>query len=170
MLTVTQLARHCGLSRSTVLYYERQGLLSPTTRSDNGYRWYGETAIQRCQTIARYRAFGLSLASIKDLLHSQEGSSQSRILKTHFDKLENEIHHLREQQKAIIALLRDTDLQENTMVTKQRWVEIMKAAGFDEAAMRRWHQKFEEMEPEEHQKFLESLGIEEEEIKRIRAF
>ncbi|ODN41314.1 hypothetical protein BGC07_17280 [Piscirickettsia litoralis] len=54
------------------------------------------------------------------------------------------------------------------MVTKERWVEIMKAAGFDEAAMRTWHQKFEEMEPDEHQSFLESLGINSEEIKRIR--
>ena len=55
------------------------------------------------------------------------------------------------------------------MVTKDRWVEIMKAAGFDEAAMVTWHQKFEEMEPNEHQKFLESLGINTEEIKQIRA-
>ena len=49
-----------------------------------------------------------------------------------------------------------------------RWVEIMKAAGFDEKSMVTWHQKFEEMEPEEHQKFLESLGIKAAEIKNIR--
>ena len=54
------------------------------------------------------------------------------------------------------------------MITKERWVEIMIAAGFDEAAMRAWHQKFEEMEPDEHQLFLESLGIDSEEIKAIR--
>ncbi|GAL04728.1 transcriptional regulator MerR family [Photobacterium aphoticum] len=45
----------------------------------------------------------------------------------------------------------------------------MIAAGFDEAAMVKWHQKFEAMEPEEHQKFLESLGIDADEIARIRA-
>ncbi len=55
------------------------------------------------------------------------------------------------------------------MVTKQRWVEIMQASGFSEADMYRWHQNFENMEPEEHQKFLESLGINEDEILKIRS-
>lgn len=55
------------------------------------------------------------------------------------------------------------------MVNKKRWVEIMVAAGFGEEEMTKWHQKFEELEPLEHQKFLESLGISEEEIIRIRA-
>ena len=45
MLTVTQLARECGLSRTTILYYEREGLLAPAHRSENGYRWYGENEI-----------------------------------------------------------------------------------------------------------------------------
>lgn len=55
------------------------------------------------------------------------------------------------------------------MLDKNRWVEIMKAAGLDEATMRLWHQKFEQLEPQGHQQFLEFLGIEAEEIKRIRA-
>lgn len=55
------------------------------------------------------------------------------------------------------------------MLTKNRWVEIMQAAGFSEQEMQNWHKKFEEMEPIEHQAFLESIGINEEEIKRIRA-
>lgn len=54
-------------------------------------------------------------------------------------------------------------------MNKARWVEIMTAAGFTQADMVKWHQKFEELEPEEHQKFLESLGISAEEIAKIRA-
>ena len=41
MLTVTQLAKAYNISRTTILYYERAGLLL-NCRSDNGYRWYGE--------------------------------------------------------------------------------------------------------------------------------
>lgn len=55
-------------------------------------------------------------------------------------------------------------------MTKESWVDIMLAAGFTEADMVKWHQKFEELEPEEHQKFLESLGISQEEITKIRTF
>ena len=91
------------------------------------------------------------------------------ILRNHLNELGKEISHLKKQQKAIVALLQEPKLLEENMVTKDRWVEIMKAAGFDEAAMVTWHQKFEEMEPNEHQMFLESLGINPEEIEQIRA-
>jgi len=37
-LTVTLLARACGLSRGTVLYYESLGLLKPVRRSAGNYR------------------------------------------------------------------------------------------------------------------------------------
>ncbi len=54
------------------------------------------------------------------------------------------------------------------MVNKDRWVEIMKAAGLDEEAMRNWHKQFEAMEPKSHQELLESLNISQDEIKAIR--
>ena len=76
----------------------------------------------------------------------------------------------KKQQEAIVGLLQEPDLLEGNGVTKERWVEIMRAAGFDDEAMLAWHQRFEEMEPDQHQKFLESLGIETEEIERIRNF
>ena len=167
MMTITQLARACGLSRTTVMYYEQQGLLVPACRGDNGYRWYSDSELERLKTIAAYRAYGLSVASISTLLSQQE-ESQSRILKDHFRQLEAEIQHLRAQQQAILALLQDPELLEQEMVTKARWVEIMQTAGFSEADMVKWHQTFEQMEPQEHQTFLESLGIDAEEIARIR--
>ena len=168
MLTVTQLARECGLSRTTILYYEREGLLAPAHRSENGYRWYGEKEIQRLKTISSYRSYGLPIPSIRTLL-AQKGKSQAEILKDHFNELEREIQNLRAQQKAIVVLLQEPQLIEDNIVTKERWVQIMQAAGFSENDMVTWHQKFEEMEPAEHQKFLESLGIEQDEIVRIRA-
>ncbi len=174
MLTVTQLARKFGLSRATILYYEREGLLLPASRSENGYRWYGDTEIDKLQSIVSYRSYGIPVSSISSLINQKEGvsqsqsQSQSQILKDHFKELEKEIHRLRKQQKAIVSLLQEPKLLEDNMVTKDRWVEIMKASGFDEKAMITWHQKFEEMEPEEHQKFLESLGIDAKEIETIR--
>lgn len=168
MFTVTQLARKFGISRATILYYEREGLLTPAFRSDNGYRWYGDSEVERLGAIVSYRSYGIPVVNIGDLLDRKEGMSQFQILRNHLKELGKEINLLRKQQKAIVALLQEPELLEENMVTKERWVEIMKAAGFDETAMRTWHQKFEEMEPNEHQKFLESLGINAEEIERIR--
>jgi hypothetical protein len=46
----------------------------------------------------------------------------------------------------------------------------MKAAGFSEDDMRRWHAEFERAAPGEHQEFLEFLHIPAEELGRIRAW
>ena len=54
------------------------------------------------------------------------------------------------------------------MISKDRWVAIMRAAGLKEQDMHNWHIQFEKMEPEAHQEFLESLGIKADEINRIR--
>lgn len=60
--------------------------------------------------------------------------------------------------------------KEASVISKKRWVEIMHAAGLSEEDMHNWHVQFEKMEPDAHQEFLESLGIEAAEIKKIRKF
>ena len=54
------------------------------------------------------------------------------------------------------------------MLNKERWVDIMRAAGLSDQDMHNWHIQFEKMEPNGHQEFLESLGIGTEEIQKIR--
>ena len=169
MLTVSQLAKKFHISRASVLYYERKGLLKPALRSENGYRWYAEEQIGMLESVLAYRSYGLPLAKIADLVHRDDEAVQERILREQFSALEQEILTLRLQQKAIVQLLKQPQLLEKEMVTKERWVEIMQAAGLSENDMTNWHRNFERMEPEEHRKFLQSLGIDEEEIRRIRS-
>lgn len=166
MFTVTQLARSFGISRSTLLYYEREGLLVPANRSDNGYRWYGVTEKKRLNSIVSYRSYGIPVAEIKELLDRKSGKSQAEIMRQHFNNIEREVNALRQQQRAIVALLQEPTKRKN--VSKDQWVKIMRSSGFDEATMTTWHRTFEEMEPEEHQRFLESLNIDDNEIKVIR--
>lgn len=168
MITVTQLANKFDISRTTILYYEKKGLLKPKSRSENGYRWYGKDEIKTLETIMAYRSFGLPTEKLSDLINRKDEVAQERILRDQFNALEKEILTLRQQQKAIVQLLHQPILMENNMVTKDRWVEIMRAAGLSDQDMTNWHNKFEEMEPQEHQKFLESLDIAPAEIKQIR--
>lgn len=56
----------------------------------------------------------------------------------------------------------------NTNMTKTQWVELFRETGLDEAIMRQWHRLFEQRHPAQHQAFLESLGIGDEEIALIR--
>ena len=54
------------------------------------------------------------------------------------------------------------------MITKEKWVAVMRSAGFTDEDMHRWHTEFEKSAPAEHQEFLEFLHIPAAEIAKIR--
>jgi len=170
MLTVSQLARSCGLSRTTLLYYESIGLLSPACRSGSNYRRYATPQLERLQMICAYRDAGLRLSDIQQIL-DEKSNQATAVLKRRLLELDGEIETLREHQNAILRLLQADDGTWRTSdMTKEKWVSIMHAAGFQEEDMRRWHKQFEQRAPEDHQEFLEYLHIPDEEIGKIRAW
>jgi DNA-binding transcriptional MerR regulator len=167
-MTVTRLARSCNLSRSTVLYYEFIGLLKRPIRTSGNYRSYSERDLDRLRQICFYRDAGLTLADIRTMLDART-SDASAVLRRRFVEIGEAIERLREHQRAIARLLPGTDqLRRNHVVTKEKWTSIMRAAGFSEEDMRRWHKEFEKAAPKEHQEFLEFLHIPAEEIRTIR--
>ena len=169
-LTVTRLARACGLSRSTVLYYESVGLLKAARRSGGNYRVYGERDLARLREVCVYRDAGLSLADIRAILDRPRGDAAA-VLQRRFVGLGAEIETLRARQREIARLLEGTQqLRRMKMVTKQKWVEVMRNAGLTEEQMRRWHMEFEKAAPDEHQEFLEFLHIPADEVARIRTW
>ncbi len=168
MLTVSKLARSCGLSRTTLLYYESIGLMKPAERSDGNYRCYTDKDLQRLRQICMYRDSGLKLEDIRSILERPENDASS-VLKRRLVEINAEIETLRGHQRAILKLLNaKKGLWRLKVVTKEKWVSIMKAAGFTEDDMKRWHSQFEKAAPSEHQEFLEFLHISTDEIKNIR--
>ena len=168
MMTVSALARRCGLSRSTLLYYESQGLLRRPPRTSGNYRAYGEQDLQRVQQIGLLRKVGLSVREIRALL-DRPGGGAAGILERRLVAIDAEIEALRGHQRAILRLLqRSRSFRRTEMITKDTWVSIMRAAGFSESDMSRWHAEFEKHAPQEHQEFLEFLHIGAEDIAKIR--
>lgn len=168
MYTITKIAKQFGLSRSTLLYYDKIGLLSPSSRSDSGYRLYSEKDRERLQIITQFREAGVPLEKIKEGLTGNK-SETSKILRERLDALNCEIGCLRRQQQIIVKLLQDRALRRSTRVlNKKIWVAMLRAAGLDDEGMRVWHAEFENAAPEAHQDFLESLGLPASEIQEIR--
>ena len=169
MESISMTAKAAGVSRSTLLYYDRLGLLKPSRRSRKGYRQYSPADVERLKQICLYRQMGIPLREMKQLLLDSGDVASVDILKRRLRILDSEIANLRKQQRHIVELLKLKQLQEGIeMINKDRWVEIMRAAGLSENDMRNWHIQFEKMEPEAHQEFLVSLGIDSEEIQKIR--
>ena len=171
MFTVTKLARQCGMSRTALLYYESIGLMPPPQRSGGNYRSYGEADLRRLLQICAYRDAGLNLEDIRTILNTKsdrKGKDAAGVLKRRLLELDAEITTLRSHQQAILKLLEHKALGKAKMITKEKWVSIMKSCGFTSEQMDRWHAEFERSAPAEHQEFLEFLHIPAAEIKTIR--
>lgn len=173
-LTVGQLARRCAISRSTLLYYEAQGLLAPG-RSAAGYRRYGEADVARAEQIRAWRATGMAVDAIAALLRDggQQGPIERRLAEIAAD-----MARLREQQEVLLRVLAGATGAAAPLraapgaagIDKAGWTALLRAAGLDDEAMARWHALFEQQAPAAHESFLRSLGLDAAEIRRIRSW
>ncbi len=168
MLTINQVAKKFGLSRSTLLYYDKIGLLSPITRSGANYRLYSAHDVEKMTKISAFREAGLTLDEIKPLVEDSEGDT-SQVLAARLENINNEMNRLRQQQQFIVKLLgKGSLLGQIKTVNKVQWVNILRASGMTDEDMHRWHIAFENDLPAMHEDFLYSLGCEKEEVESIR--
>lgn len=169
MVTVGVLARTHGLARSTLLYYDAIGLLRPAGRSANGYRRYGPEEERRLALICTYRRAGLPLDAIRKAFDGASGGLAA-VLEERLVELDRDIERVRDQQRLVARLLeRPNLLRRERALDKRTWVELLAASGMSQGDMERWHREFERSAPEKHQRFLEHLGLAEDEIAAIRA-
>jgi MerR family mercuric resistance operon transcriptional regulator len=74
-LTRGQLAQRVGVNLETVRFYEKEGLLSPPSRTASGYRQFEEATVNRLEFVKRAKELGFSLAEIRELLVLQDGDA-----------------------------------------------------------------------------------------------
>lgn len=158
MYTVGQLAKAFGLSRATLLYYDSLGLLPCARRTAAGYRLYAAADHERLAQICRYREAGLTLAAIGELLAGAR-SRTAALLTARLDELSGEISRLREQQKGLVRLLLNHQVQERrAVIATADWQAIFRDAGFSDRDQWQWHRDFDAADPERHRQFLEERG------------
>lgn len=168
MYSISKLAQSFNLSRSTLLYYDKIGLLKPMGRSRSNYREYSQADYDRLAQICIYRQAGLSLDAINALLNAPNDSI-SPVLEQRLMELDAQIRDLQSQQRFIISLLMsDRSSEQKDRMDSKKWVEFVSRSGLDEQQRLKWHQDFERLFPDKHQQFLESLGMSEKDIKVIR--
>lgn len=81
-MLIAQLEHRSGLSRDTIRYYERLGLLTPPQRGDNGYRLYDARALVELAFIVKAQEVGFTLQQIKPAiakLHAPPAQCQELI-------------------------------------------------------------------------------------------
>jgi DNA-binding transcriptional MerR regulator len=166
-LTIARAARAVGLSRTTLMYYERLGLIRPLRRAGSRYRTFRPHDLQTLFLIGRWRAIGLPLATIRRLLVDPREIPGA--LRDHLGALEKNVTALQQQRRLTLEMLGGRARGgAGTPVTKAAWTSMFRSIGLTDEQMRQWHARFERSNSAGHLAFLRSLGIGRAEIGRIR--
>lgn len=71
-MQIGEVAARTELSLRTIRHYEETGLVSPSARSQGGFRLYTETDVQRLMVIRRMKPLGFTLDQMRDLLDATD--------------------------------------------------------------------------------------------------
>lgn len=138
MFNISELAKSVGLSRSTLLYYEKRGLLKGR-RQQNGYRIYSDTDRQRLLLLQRLQAGGLNL---KECLDCLDGKIDRDQLGRRLRALEAEI----DAKNRSLALL-------NALLGRD--------------SLKAWHEEVERLAPDLHRDWLMTQGFSSDDATRV---
>jgi MerR family mercuric resistance operon transcriptional regulator len=111
-LTIGQVAKRASINLQTVRYYEGQGLLAPTSRTEAGYRIFSPESVRRIRFIKRAQELGFSLHEIKELLslridaHTTQADIRKRTQAKIVD-VEQKIRHLKAIHKTLLRMTED---------------------------------------------------------------
>jgi DNA-binding transcriptional MerR regulator len=138
MVRISELAESVGLSRATLLYYEKLGLLKGK-REANGYRVYTDADRQRLRLMQLLQAGGRSLQECQACL---DGKLDRDMLGQRLETLEREIAEKTRSRDLLAALL-----------------------GL--GSLRDWHEEVERVAPDLHRAWLMTQGFSSEEAARV---
>lgn len=108
--TIGVLSKHAGVSKDTLRYYEKLGLIPPAIRSHNRYRVYSKNILKTLQLIKHAKQVGFTLSEIKQLLSLKENSTTVCVtvknqIEEKIKEVENNIRELNTAKKELGILL-----------------------------------------------------------------
>jgi len=111
--TTGELAKLCGVSVRTVQFYDAKDLLKPSELTEGGRRLYSDDGLNQLRLICMLKALGLTLASIKGILDSD---NPGKVLLLFLDEQARQIgNEIKDRQKQLDAIkvikesIRDND-------------------------------------------------------------
>lgn len=108
-LRIGDFARLGGTNLRTLRYYGQLGLLSPTARSEGGFRYYRRSDLNRLRMIRDLQALGLELSKIGALLGDRDdwterGELMARVQTALIERkrlIDEHVAHLEEEREHV---------------------------------------------------------------------
>src|SRR6202046_3657228 len=95
-LTIAEVAERTGLTRHTLRYYERDGLMLGVGRAGSGHRCYSENDLGWIELITKLRATGMPIREVRryaELVRAGDGNEDERLapLRAHRERARVEL-------------------------------------------------------------------------------
>jgi DNA-binding transcriptional MerR regulator len=104
LLSISEIAKISRLSRSTLIYYDRLGLLSPVKRGNNKYRYYSYSQITSINLIVTMQELGMPLKDIADLVQHRTPESVMELFSAQSGSIDLEIERRARSRKLLLTL------------------------------------------------------------------
>ena len=90
-----------GVSRQTLIYYDKIGLFGPAEVNEKGYRFYSPTQIPLMRLICMLRDLGVDLDEITRLTSSYDVAEMARKLQERVSELDDQIAELEKERNSV---------------------------------------------------------------------
>jgi len=114
-MTAGQFADKAGVTIRTVRFYDKEGLLSPSHRTNSGHRYYTKQDLARLQRILTLKYIGLTIDEIRRIIH-RDGHEEDlkESLRIQSTIIGQKMEHLRLVQKTVKETLSLLESLEHT--------------------------------------------------------
>ena len=109
-MRIGELSKSTGFQVETLRYYEKEGLLTPVSRTQSGYREYNQTSLKQLHFIRNAKSVGFSLKEIAELLTLRVDRNQyscgevKSIAEQKISQIDNKIKELDKMRKALYSI------------------------------------------------------------------
>jgi DNA-binding transcriptional MerR regulator len=110
-MLIGELSNKTGLSRDTIRFYEKQGLISigRRERRENNYKEYSENTLHKLLTIKRIKGFGFTLNETEEFLAllDKDAATCENVAEKMYEKLKKIDEKIKELQDLKASLSSD---------------------------------------------------------------
>lgn len=108
-MNIGQAAKAAGLSAKMIRYYESIGLVTPTARTESGYRIYRDADLHHLRFIRQARRLGFAVEDVRRLLglwqdHGRASAEVKAIALSHVADLDRRIAEMESMRDALAHL------------------------------------------------------------------
>lgn len=109
-MLISELSQKTGVSKDTLRFYERAGLLNSTNkRGENNYRNYDDEAVSRLEFIKHGKSLGCTLSEIRKAMDEWDRLStkdKARITRNKIEEMDEKISQFQEFRCHLIEKLK----------------------------------------------------------------